>query len=176
MTIQTTSAIVRFYGGAGTDNLGRKLEDMWEWTDDQLESVHNYIQWMFPSNERSAFNADAPVLCDEEAEMFLNSPYLQDRVRASLVRILGFYGFEMDKTTDRGQVVIVPVNVNEKAPVWLTPHNHNFLRITRILKCLCLTGLKGEAVAFLTALQFVYISYSDAIGEETLKYWQAAIK
>jgi hypothetical protein len=52
--MQTTSAIVRFYGGADTDNLGRKLEEMWEWTDDKLEGIHNYIQWMFPTNERSA--------------------------------------------------------------------------------------------------------------------------
>jgi hypothetical protein len=81
----------------------------------------------------------------------------------------------MDRT-GRGQVLITPVDVDKKAAIWLTPHNHNFLRITRILKCLCLTGLKAEAAAFFTALQFVYTSYADVIGEETLGYWQAAVK
>ena len=36
------------------------LEDVLQWDDEKLERTHDYIQWMFPTDQESAFNASAP--------------------------------------------------------------------------------------------------------------------
>lgn len=166
--------LLKFYGGTGTDNHGRTLEEMWVWSDEKLESCHNYIQWMFPSDESSSFNADAPVLMDTEIEMFLNNEHLQARLRTSFETILAFYGFEL--TNNDGKLSVEKTHrFSIKAKNWLTFRNHNHLRITRILKCLCLTGLKRYAEAFISELEVLFKQHSENIGEETLRYWRSAV-
>jgi hypothetical protein len=54
--------ILGFYSGVEPDHRGRYLHEIQKWPDDQLESVHDYIQWLFPLPERSGFNVSAPVL------------------------------------------------------------------------------------------------------------------
>ena len=55
-----------FYRGNGPDSEGRTLAEILAWSDDELEAVHDYIQWLFPLPEPSMFNADAPVLTPAE--------------------------------------------------------------------------------------------------------------
>jgi hypothetical protein len=60
---------------------------------------------------------------------------------------------------------------------WVTPHNHNFLRITRILKFLRILGWDGWADSFWYYIEntlLVSPEYSAIIGEETIKYWKEA--
>lgn len=54
-----------FYLGKEADSQGRTIEEIWEWDHEDLEDTHDYIQWLFPLQERSAFNPDAPVLTPE---------------------------------------------------------------------------------------------------------------
>src|SRR5687767_9226697 len=41
------SRLTEFYRGAGTDNWGRSLAEIWAFSDDELEGIHDFIQWMF---------------------------------------------------------------------------------------------------------------------------------
>ena len=59
----------------------------------------------------------------------------------------------------------------EQRKGWLTPHNHNYLRITRILTSLGLLGLEDYARAFLAALAGVYAEYGSRIGPRTWEFW-----
>lgn len=59
--------------------------------------------------------------------------------------------------------------------MWLTPGNHNFLRITRILSSLATLGLGEHAEAFLHALNAVYRDEAQrVIPMDTLLFWQRA--
>src|SRR5580700_3614644 len=116
--------IVGFLSGAAPDAEGRFLAEIQRWPDQRLEDVHDFIQWMFPLAEPSRFNPDVPVLDDETIAEVRSRPELQDAVRISWNRMCQFY-----KGSDH----------------WLSPGNHNHLRITRILKCLRLLGLEAEA-------------------------------
>ena len=49
------SQLVNFYLGDAPDNQGRMIDEILSWKDEQLEDVHDYIQWLFPLKERSAF-------------------------------------------------------------------------------------------------------------------------
>src|SRR5262249_56637134 len=130
------SRLVDFYRGAGTDTGGRRLAEIWAWGDDDLEAVHDFIQWLFPLPEPSRFNPDAPRLTEADIATFRGDPLLQDHLTRSFERILSFLGLALGPD---GKVVEGP-NLAARAPdVWASP-NHNWLRITRILRSLSLLG------------------------------------
>ena len=58
--------LIEFYRGIAPDSEGRTLADLWAFSDDEMEEVHDFIQWMFPLREPSRFNPDAPLLTDED--------------------------------------------------------------------------------------------------------------
>jgi hypothetical protein len=57
----------------------------------------------------------------------------------------------------------------------LTSGNHNFLRISRILRSLSLLGLRTHATALLKCLEGIYAEDPHTIGATTLGYWRRAI-
>jgi hypothetical protein len=171
-----TQIIIAFYDGTEPDHRGRYLHEIQQWTDGQLEAVHDYIQWVFPLPERSGFNVAAPVLTRESIREFSARPDLQEKLRVSFLRMMNFYGFEARS----GQQITVTraPSFAAKATVWLSPGNHNHLRITRILRCLTVLGLEAEAKAFFDCLADIYedeqIKPMPAISDETMLYWREA--
>jgi len=171
-----SSRIIGFYSGTEPDHRGRYLHEIQAWPYDQLEAVHDYIQWLFPLPEPSGFNVAAPVLNLESIQEFRTRPDLQEKLRVSFLRMINFYGLEA-RSGEQITVTRAP-NFAAKATVWLSPGNHNHLRITRILRCLSLLGLEAEANAFFDCLSE---SYEDeqkkpmpAISDETMLYWREA--
>lgn len=157
--------IIRFLSLKGTDDKGRMLSDLWDKSDLFLEFSHNYIQWMFPLNERSKHHPNAPVLDDEDIQFIQNHAEIQVNMLHSFDIILSFYGF------DRNELVIQRnKEFPRKSKRWLTKDNHNFLRITRILKSLKLCGFDAYSKAFFETLVQVYKEY-PVITEETMSYW-----
>jgi len=171
------SRIIAFYDGTEPDHRGRYLHEIQQWTDRQLEAVHDYIQWLFPLPEPSGFNLAAPVLDRESIQEFRKRPDLQEKLRVSFLRMMDFYGLDVRS----GEQVTVnrTSNFAAKATVWLSPGNHNHLRITRILRCLSLLGLEAEANAFFDCLSEIYEDEQNkplpAISDETMLYWRKAV-
>lgn len=164
------SQLLDYYRGTGTDAEGRRLSDTWPWSDARLESVHNFIQWWFPTPERSQYNAAAPLLSPDDIAAFHEEPELRAQLRRSLERILAFLGLAL---APDGTVIEGPKFATRADDVW-AGFNHNWLRITRILRCLTLLGLAAEARAFHARLE----ALADAgypIDAETQRYWKRAI-
>ena len=156
------SVILDFYAGCGTDDRGRTLAEIQAWDDAMLEDVKDYIQWLFPLPERSAFNPGAPLLTDADIAAFHDRPELHTALCKSLARMRAFYGLP---------------NGRAQQANWLTPANHNMLRLSRILRCLNLTGLEHEALALLRDLEGLYkAGAGSVIGAQTLAYWRQATK
>jgi hypothetical protein len=165
------SKLVDFYRGEATDSEGRSLGELWGWNDDELEAVHDFIQWMFPLPEPSRFNPDAPLLTSDDAATFRGDALLQARLRKSFERILMFLG--LSRAADGS--VAEGANFTDRVPeVWQYP-NHNWLRITRIIRCLCLLGLKQEAEALFTRLEDIYSARKCPITGDTFRYWTDAL-
>jgi hypothetical protein len=166
------SAIVQFYAGQGTDNAGRKIKDIWSFNNDELEDIHDYIQWLFPSPKPSRFQAAAPLLTDADIQAFRKDNVLQNNFRHSYLQILSFYGF-----CEKAGIVDKAPDFEERADNWLTPYNHNFMRITRILESLSLLGLEQDARNFFTALKNVAQEPgAAAIIGNSYHYWQQQIR
>ena len=81
-----------------------------------------------------------------------------------------FYGLEVHL----GEQVTAMRSPNfaAKAAGWLSPGNHNHLRITRILRCLTVLGLEAEE--FFGCLAEIYKDEQSkpmpAISDETMQY------
>ncbi|KAK7476897.1 hypothetical protein BaRGS_00031836 [Batillaria attramentaria] len=140
---------------------GALIDDIHQdwWNDlDLLESHHGYIQWLFPIRE-SGMNWHAKELQRHEAEKIQKDRKAFERFVKSYEMMLNFYGLRL-ASRDNGEV--------ERAENWkprfrhLNCSMHNYLRITRILKCLGEMGLERYKAPFLRHM------LREAIVEDTL--------
>ncbi|MBG1244136.1 hypothetical protein F8R90_24055 [Nostoc sp. NZL] len=169
--------LVPFYlGEEQRDSEGRMIQDIWTWNFEELECVHNYIQWLFPLPERSAFNHDAPIVDEEVIQAFQSNPHLRRNLLHSFTVMLQFYGLQRHKNNDGKIFVSQSEDYPNRKREWVCIFDHNYLRITRILKCLMTFGLENEAQAFYECLRQIYRENSDQIGGETFQYWTIAVK
>jgi len=165
------SQLLEFYRGTASDSEGRSLQELWQWNDDDLEEVHDFIQWMFPLPEASRFNPDAPLLTEADVTAFRNDASLRSRLKQSFDRILVFLGLS---ATEDG-IVVEGSNFSERVPeIWASP-NHNWLRITRILRSLSVLGLQSEAKSLFGRLEAIYSQRRFPITAETIQYWSHAV-
>lgn len=162
--------ILEFYSGQPNDK-GVTLQDIWGWDDDRLEEQHDFIQWLFPI-EKKGVNPTAPPTNSATIEAFKKDKQLQGKMLKSFEVMLSFYGFSRSA---KGKI-IMEENFNQKGKNWLSIGNHNYRRITRILKSLRLHGLEKDAQAFLDVLTQVYYIHANQIGGDIpLSFWKSAL-
>jgi hypothetical protein len=171
----TEDDLVSFYLGQSTDDSGRTIYEIHSWNYEQLERVHDYIQWLFPSNRRSQFNWSAPILDNQQITTFRNSDELKSTLLKSFKLMLSFYGFQC-VDTDENIRISKSSEFAKRKIVWLNYGNHNYLRITRILKSLLILGLERYAQEFFYCLQELYYEEEKLIGEKTFNFWQQVVR
>lgn len=164
--------LIPFYQGTGKDNKGRSLEEIWQWDDGKKESAHDYIQWLFPLSTHSAHNPNAPVLTRQLVEEMKKDKKVIANMQQSFIKMMQFYGLLYDK---ENKTLSYANHFQERAKVWITPGNHNFLRLTRILTCLRQFGLHDEAQALFNQLTEIKDRY-PVISQQTYTFWQNAMK
>ena len=147
--------LVNFHLALGTDDAGRYITEITAFSFQELEFTHDYIQWLFPLPEPSAYAPDAPVLDEETLAEFRKRPALSHSINYSAQVMLRFYG-----TNNH----------------WITRNNHNYLRISRIIRCLALVGLEELANDFYNSMKKLVTNIDGEVTPETLKYWEAATK
>lgn len=171
----TQSPLIAFYRGDGRDHCGRLLSHIHQYSFDSLERHHDFIQWLFPLPEPSGANPSAPLLTAEDIAAFHADHSLRETLLESFQLMLQFYGLDIEA---RGDSVVVARgdHFDERSRVWLTGGNHNFLRISRILRSLSLLGLGDYAQAFLKCLEDIYTDEARTIGTTTMGYWRRATR
>lgn len=159
---ETVTVLTTFLAGDGPDAAGRLIEEIWRQPVIWLESRHDFIQWLFPLPEPSSANPEAPVLTPAEAEAIAATPALQASLLSSLDALGRLYGIARDGASfRRGPGFPGPFTA------WLGPIDHNHLRFSRILRCLCLCGLGAEAAGLRRLL-------GDIGGVEAAGQWSGA--
>jgi hypothetical protein len=171
---RSAGALLRFYRLEGTDTRGRTLPEIWAWDAARLEGVHDYIQWLFPLPEPSAFNPDAPILTDETIDAFRADPELRQRLLRSLASMLDFYGLTLASAGDGTPRLDRARDFAAQGGGWLRPGDHNHLRLTRILASLRLLGLEDHSRALYQCLVAIARDHPHAVSATTLGYWQRA--
>ncbi|GJD29349.1 hypothetical protein PMNALOAF_0582 [Methylobacterium adhaesivum] len=150
----TAGRIHAFLAGDGRDGAGRRLADVLAFDDARIEGVHDFIQWCFPLPEASRAVPGAPVLTPDEAASIRTDAAAGAGLRAARDRMMRFYA---------------------RTDGWLRPHDHNHLRITRILHALRDLLGRQEARAFHA---FVLARNAEAgapVSAKSLGYWANAL-
>jgi hypothetical protein len=171
------SRIVDFYRGNFKHPRGVTIDAIWKWSPQQLETEHTYIQWLFPLPEPSQAVPGSPILGREDIELFKADDDLQQRFWKSMGLMLGFYGF-MPQNRGTGvhdNRITLSADFDRAARGWITFRNHNYLRISRILRSAMLLGFEAEARELFAQLQRIYVRHAETIGRETYEYWKRAV-
>ncbi|KAI0755220.1 opioid growth factor receptor conserved region-domain-containing protein [Daedaleopsis nitida] len=146
------------------DLLIDQLHERWETDYSKLEYKHGYIQWLFPLQE-FGMNYKAQPLQKHEITAMKEDSNVIERLQRSYEMMLGFYGMEL-VSKDTGEL--------RRADNWedryrnLVRAPHNYLRISRILKCLSEFGLEvynGGFLLFVLAEQ----SANKQLNSQTIK-------
>jgi hypothetical protein len=137
------------------DFKNRFLNDIWSFTDEDIEHTHDFIQLLFPLNEQS--------------ESVFHGYYLN--TKSSIINI---------KSNDLAKSNIVKsskwfLSFLERNTHWRRKHDHNYLRITRIIKSLRLLVSDEEANKFYESfIELIDESLRSKINLTTLSYWENA--
>ncbi|MBB3019734.1 hypothetical protein FHR70_002799 [Microvirga lupini] len=142
-----------FLAGVGRDGRERLAADVLGFSDQELEAVHDYIQWLFALPTRSAAQPHSPVLTPAEIGAIRADPSSVETLRKASERMLRFY---------------------RSTRWWLTSHDHNHLRITRILQSLWLLVGPAEARAFYEAVLALHKAAGAPVNARSLHYWTEA--
>lgn len=170
------SDFVTFIAGESSTYKGIKFADLLAQKNNYafLEKSHDYIQHLFPTMVEG--RALAPLLNDDIIGRFMARPELQGELLKAFDMMLNFYGLERTLDQQNNCIIVKNNNFKERTDNWISPSNHNYLRITRILTSLKLLGLKNEAHAFLSALNDFDQSLKNCIGKKTYAFWFEALE
>jgi hypothetical protein len=155
MSVSFTGPLHAYLAGVGPDGRDRLVTDVLAFSDDRLEAVHDYIQWLFPLETRSGAQPGAPVLTQAEIEGIRADGRAADNLMKATERMLRFY-----RSTEW----------------WLRGYDHNHLRITRILHSLRLLVGPEAARSFHEAVLAMHDAAGTPVNARSLHYWAEAAR
>ena len=143
----------RFLTAQEGDFKGRTLEDIWSFSDAEIEYIHDFIQIIFPLDKPSQAAFHGYYLdSDELVRRLRNNKQVSANLIKSAQWFLGFL---------------------ERNTYWNTRHDHNQLRITRVIESLRLLVSDEEADEFYAHVMDL-ISDEKKINSTTLAFWARA--
>lgn len=145
--------IVSFLNGEKRNASGWLLSEIWKFTDSEIENTHTFIQWIFPTSEGSRATPGSPVLDEDQIDQINNS----DRAKKNLRKSADWY-----------------FNFLRRNGFWKKPHDHNHLRITRLIKSLRLLCGDDEADYYKERLWQLLGADISIIPSKTIDYWENA--
>lgn len=173
-----STSLTAFYKCEERNTSGVLLSDIWKFRNDQLESGHDYIQWLFPTEKASNFNLSAPRFPPDVQEEFRTDREIRKNIRHSFDVFCGFLGIEYNASSRR---CTKTSNFDARAQNWLSASygsNHNWLRLTRILDCLHLVDeheRKRALYDFLDQLR-KDDEFPARFSKSTFDFWKEAAR
>ena len=143
--------ILDFLNGEQPDIYNRYLEDIWKMSDEDIESVHNFIQLTFPLNERSGAVPNSPILTQQEIIDIKKSEIAKQNIKKSADWFVDFL---------------------TRNSYWICQSNHNHLRITRVIKSLRLIHSNEEAENFKNNVLNLIKGNENKINPISLEFWK----
>ena len=143
----------KFLKNEEPDFKGRVLQDIWNFTDDQIEHNHDFIQLIFPLNKPSqAVTNDLFLKSKEEINILKEDDIIKQNILKSKDWFTTFLK-----------------NNNQ----WKSYSDHNQLRITRIIECLRLLVSDQKANQFYQDI-IKMLGSKNKVNNKTLKFWKNA--
>ena len=141
-----------FLLGKEPDFRGRMIVDIWSYSDEEIESIHDFIQILFPLNKesQSVFNGH-----------YLDTDYLiqnlkdDEQVKENILKSSEWF-----------------LSFLKRHDYWKRGYNHNQLRISRIIECLRLIVGDKEANSFYECI--IGMCEGHRLNPNSIEYWKNA--
>ena len=163
------SKIIQFYTNLFQVD-GYYLDDIIKWDDYNIESMPDFIQWLFPNIKDLDIN-----LSRKSIHQFKTDVSIRDNVIQVVIRMLLFYGFVLDKEEIIKQ--IKPIYRRDKGETVGLLSKRNYNRITRIMDFLNIIEMQYlSAIFFLlicTSMKTSKIFSKQVLKNEYLKHWMS---
>ena len=154
--------LVEFWLEGGSTPTGLTLERLKQYSFEEMEQDHQWVQWAFPTQTRSKFNPNAPVLDNFTALELIDSDSFGDDYDQIVNNFL--------------QYMFVGPFIDYES--WLINGEHNKLRMTRLLESLTLLGKVGNARALVRTIFNAYMGQDEHkdITPENMLYFLKALE
>ena len=145
--------LIAFLRNEEVDFKNRTLSDIWAYDDMQIETNHDFIQFLLPLNTLSRHSFHDIYLSDDaQITEIRSSKAIQANIRTSANWFLMFL---------------------KRVNYWRVGYNHNQLRITRVIECLRLLISDCEADKFYQDVLSI-LGPDIKINEHAFKFWKEA--
>lgn len=141
-----------FLLGKDSDFKNRMIQDIWNYSDNEIEINHDFIQVLFPLNKKSQSSFHGYYLDTDELVQILKDDNL---VKQNIIKSSKWF-----------------LSFLKRHDCWKRGYNHNQLRITRIIECLRLIVDDKSANEFYESI--INICDLTKINQKTLDYWKNA--
>jgi|TARA_B110000971_G_scaffold214881_1_gene247541 hypothetical protein len=135
------------------DFKGRMIQDIWNFSDEEIESQHDFIQIIFPLNKKSQSVFHGHYLENEEIIKSLKN---DEQIKQAIIKSSSWF-----------------LSFLKRNYYWNNRHDHNHLRITRVIESLRLIVSNEEADKFHKSILEI-IKGNNKINNRTLEFWKNA--
>ncbi len=147
--------IENFLSNKEPDFKNRFLQDIWNYSDEEIEHTHDFIQLLFPLNEESSAVSNAKYLDSRKVIQDIKS---NKSAKENIVKSSQWF-----------------LSFLERNSHWKRKHDHNYYRISRIIKSLRLLVSDEDADMFYKSFMLLIDEQHKAkINSITLNYWENA--
>ena len=137
----------------GKDFKERTLQDIWSYSDIEIERRHDFIQVIFPLNKPSQAVSHG---------YYLDTQDLVNQIKTN-----------KEAVTNISKSSQWFFSFLERNMYWNTRHDHNQLRITRVIECLRLLVSDEKADNFYNNV-LELIEDNNQVNSRTLNFWSNA--
>ena len=141
-----------FLLGKEADFKGRTIQEIWSFSDIQIEGNHDFIQLIFPLNKKSQNVFHGYYLDNED---LINELKESHQIRKNIIKSSSWF-----------------LSFLKRNEYWKSKYDHNQLRITRVIECLRLLVGDDEADNFYQSV--LGLSLDSNINKTTLEFWKNA--
>ncbi len=141
----------KFLTNEEKDFKGRFLEEIWNFSDQEIESTHDFIQIVFPLNKASRSVFHGHYL--DSANLIKNIKQ-NTKIKENIIKSSEWF-----------------LSFLKRNNYWNRKHNHNHLRITRVIESLRLLVSDKEANKFYQSV-LELVESNNVINKITLDFWK----
>ena len=161
--------LLRFFREEPDGAIPHSLSDIARFSDGEMERYHDFIQWIFPTMERSRYRPSAPVISPQFADHLGSDECALKGYCKGCKRYLHYMGFDCN---GHSQIV----ELSDGIPFWKLP-GHNYLRMTRMLNSLRQTGHpECSKRLYCTMMAVLDKSPKHWVNNSTLDFWRQTQK
>lgn len=129
-------AYLLFLSDRLTTGSGRTYSQILKSTTQQLENDHQFIQWLFPLMEASAYISQSPIINLKELKVAMqNDPTIRQKMLASTAMMFKHWGLAIDNSCKESNPIVTNVRNLKRL------NGHDGLRFSRLLQSLNYHGL-----------------------------------